>query len=90
MISGSEVKVVVKSKYLQRLSQQNYAWLLNYIFTKTQKINNFSNLHLKTFSNLYTFLAVDSVRHVTSQKDRSDSHFLPLDVASAFVEVCCF
>ena len=28
----------------------------------------------------YTFLAVDSVRHVTSEEDMSDRHFLPLDV----------
>ena len=40
-------------------------------------------------SNLYTFLAVDSVRYVTSQVDMSDSHFMPLDIASTFV-VCWF
>ena len=34
----------------------------------------------KTFSNLYTFLAVDSVRHVTSQEDMNDIHFLPLHI----------
>ena len=28
-------EVVVKTKYLQRFSPQNYAWLLDYIYTKT-------------------------------------------------------
>ena len=36
----------------------------------------------KTFSNLYTFLAVYSARYVKSQIDMNDSHFLPLDIAS--------
>ena len=48
-------------------------------------MNDFSDLHLKTFSNVYTFLAVDSVPHVTSQEDMSNSHFLPLDVATIFL-----
>ena len=28
------LKVMVKTKYLQRFSPQNYAWLLNYMYTK--------------------------------------------------------
>ena len=53
-------------------------------------MNDFSSLHLKIFSNLYTFLAVDSVRYVASIEDMNDSHSLPLNIASTFVVVCCF
>ena len=42
-------------------------------------------MHLKTFSNLYTFLAVYSARYVTSQVDKHDSHFLPLDIAKTCI-----
>ena len=71
-------------KYLQWFSPQNYAWFLNCICTKIsysnelENIKDFSNLHLKTFSNLYTFLAFDLVLCVTSQEDMRDNHFLPL------------
>ena len=33
------LKVVVKTKYLQRLSPHNYAWLSDYIYTKTSYID---------------------------------------------------
>ena len=46
------------------------------------RYKRFQQFAPKTFSNLYTFLAVYSVRFVTSQVDMSDSHFLRLDIAS--------
>ena len=33
------IEVMVKTKYLLRFSRQNYAWLLNYICTKTSNMN---------------------------------------------------
>ena len=54
----------------------------------SKKINDLNNFHLKM---VYIVLAMDSVRHVTSQEDMSDRLFLPLDVASSFVVVfLCF
>ena len=50
---------------------------------------DFSNFHPKTVSNLYTFLAVDLVRHVTTQVGMGDSHFLLLDAACTFI-ISCF
>ena len=44
----------------------------------------------KTFFEFLHILAVDLARHVTSQEDVSDNHFLPLDVAGTFVIACCF
>ena len=40
-------------------------------------------MHLKTFSNLYTFLAVYLAHYVMSQVDINDGHFLPFDVANS-------
>ena len=83
------VKVMVKTKYLQRFMPQNYAWILNYIYTKTSYINKLKR-YIKRFSNLCTFLAVDLVCHVTIQEDMIDNHFLPPDVASTFAIACLF
>ena len=67
---------------------------LNTTNQPTNKINLkdklFQQFAPKDFFEFVHISAVDLVRHVISHKDMNDSHFLPLDVASTLVVVCCF